>query len=432
MMISEVLSKAVASQSFYIEARDLLTKLDGTNIEKSVLRLINRFFEKYERTPSREELLLFFYDIPEQEAKFIQEYKDFVNRIYKESSNGIDPAVLLREMKDKISKSDIKETIIKVVDNFERTETKQIIETLQNAVMGATEEDRHRRVEVDATDVEGNIGFVKYQKSERIPTAIPSLDSILYGGVGQREMATVVAPSGRGKTAFLINLMFGFMLQGYTVLYITLEMSVVDIMRRLYRRILYKGKDYLGGQNDEEMKKWLRKFFGGSRSKGKVVYCPANVYSTEDLETDIMKMELGGAFYPDVIILDHLDLITTRSKNIRQREMYAYWRLIVDNLRIIPLTRGIPIVTATQGTRKSTEKVLLTDVDVGESYGKVQSSDVVLSLNQSPEAYQNKRMLVGTLKNRDYQKGNTAELYCNLDMMTMCDLMFAQMNGWLV
>jgi len=145
-----------------------------------------------------------------------------------------------------------------------------------------------------------------------------------------------------------------------------------------------------------------------------------------------MKMELGGAFYPDVIILDHLDLITTRSKNIRQREMYAYWRLIVDNLRIIPLTRGIPIVTATQGTRKSTEKVLLTDVDVGESYGKVQSSDVVLSLNQSPEAYQNKRMLVGTLKNRDYQKGNTAELYCNLDMMTMCDLMFAQMNGWLV
>ena len=85
-------------------------------------------------------------------------------------------------------------------------------------------------------------------------------------------------------------------------------------------------------------------------------------------------------------------------KSIRQQEGYSYWRLLVDDLREIPMQLSIPIVTATQSTRASSKKVLVTEIDVGESYGKVQSSDVVFSLNQTSDELENKRLRVAIIK----------------------------------
>jgi len=123
--------------------------------------------------------------------------------------------------------------------------------------------------------------------------------------------------------------------------------------------------------------------------------------------------------------------MTTAKKSIRQNEAYAYWRLLVDDLREIPLHEGIHISTATQGTRESSKKALLGEADVGESYGKVQSSDVVISINQTPEEAQAKRMRLAFIKNRDYLRGTEVEVFVDLDKMALCDLIYAQKFGWL-
>ena len=61
----------------------------------------------------------------------------------------------------------------------------------------------------------------------------------------------------------------------------------------------------------------------------------------------------------------------------------------------------------------------------------LQSSDVVISINQTAEELENKRMRLCVLKNRDYYRGLEIELYNDLDMMLLCDLIYAQHNGWL-
>lgn len=429
-MIPETFAKIINNKAFYIEAKELLAKLPLTKVEGNVLELINKFFGKYERMPKKDELLLFFDELPEQERKFIADYKGFVKDIY----NGVpevDEKVLLAELKERVNKQRIKERLVRIADNFENMRSEVLVKDIQQILFENIDANRGTRVEVNVEDVEKNLRMVKYKESERIPTMLSSLDSLLYGGLGIREFACMVAPSGRGKTTALINMMYGFMLQGYSVLYITLEMSAVDILRRLYRRIMFKGKDFLIDEHDAEMKKWLNKYFQMGKGRGKVVYFPANSFSAEDLKAEMVKMEVIGDFYPQVIIIDHLDLMTSHTKSIRQKEVYSYWRLIVDDLREIPLVRNIPILTATQGTRKSSEKVLVTEVDVGESYGKVQSSDIVLSINQTPEELANNRMRLSVIKNRDYLKGVEIELYVNFDWMMMTDLKTAQTNGWL-
>lgn len=431
-MINKVIAKAVSSKEFYIDAKDLLKEIELGNIEFNILELVDKFFNKYMRTPTREEILLFLDELPEKERKFVAEYRKYINETY--SAVGlaeIDNKVLIAELKEIAGKQKIKNEFVKIADTFDRRSTKDISDSLTKMLFQGQDFVRERRVEVDVADIVKNIPIIKYRDTERIPTLLPGLDKMTYGGLGVRELWTVIAPSGRGKTAFFINLMHGFMIQGYSVLLITLEMAVADMLRRLYRRVLYKDKNFLRDGNEAVMEEWLTKFFAMSKTSGRMLYFPANSFSSEDLKMELMKMEMRGNFMPQVIIIDHLDLMTSHTKSIRQKEGFSYWRLLVDDLREIPLMRNVPIVTATQSTRDSAKKVLVGVTDVGESYGKVQSSDVVLSLNQTPEEAENKRMRVAILKNRDYYSGMEVELYNNLDMMLMCDLQYAQTNGWL-
>jgi hypothetical protein len=89
------------------------------------------------------------------------------------------------------------------------------------------------------------------------------------------------------------------------------------------------------------------------------------------------------------------------------------------------------MVTATQATKASFDKVKLTQSDIGESYGKIQSSDVVIALCQTEDELANHRMRLTFVKNRDYVGGREVETYIDLDKMLLCDLSFAQANGWI-
>jgi len=431
-MIANILAKAVKSKEFFLDAKELLRSVELEKTEYNVVGLLEKFFDKYSRTPSREELLLFLPELAEPEQKHLSEYKDLVNTIY--GAVGLEDVasdVLLTELKEKARKQKIKSEIVKIADTFDNKTAAEISEVLQDLVFSGQTTPGTGRIEIDVADIHRNIDLARYRDTERIPTNIAGLDRMTYGGPGKRELWTIIAPSGRGKSAFFVNLMYGFMLQGYSVLYVTLEMGVVDILRRLYRRVLYQDKDFLRGGNEKIMEEWLTKFFNMSQTAGRLVYFPANTLSTGGLKTELMRLDLREGFVPDVILIDHLDLMMSTTKSVRQKEGFSYWRLVVDELREIPLMQGISVMTATQSNRESAKKVLVGVTDVGESYGKVQSSDVVLSLNQTPDEVAGKRLRVNVLKNRDYISGMEVELFCDLNLMTICDINFAYLNRWL-
>ena len=431
-MTNKIFSKIVASAGFYTEVRDHLAKKELSKIERNILGLIEQFFLQYAKVPTREEILLYFEKLPDEEQKFIGEYKEFVNGIYADKAEDIDPEVLKSFLKEEVIKGQMKDVIVRMADTFDAKNSSELVTDMKELLFTTLKgESLNKFQSVDADDAKKNVFFVRHRPMEKIATKVGGLDNMLFGGVGIKEITTIIAPSGRGKSVFLVNLMYGFLMGGQDVLYLSLEMSIRDIIRRLYRRILYENKDFLSEANEPNIVKWINKFFGMTKAKGKVIYAPANSCSVDDLRSELTRLEIAEGFSPKVIIVDHLDLMVSRKKSIRQQEGYSYWRLLVDDLREIPMGLSIPIVTATQSTRQSTKKMLVGVEDVGESFGKVQSSDVVLSLNQNAEEYENKRMRVAILKNRDYYKGSEIELFCDLDLMTMCDLQFAAKNKWI-
>ena len=73
----------------------------------------------------------------------------------------------------------------------------------------------------------------KYQKVEAvIPTGFPLLDEPMRGGIAIGSTVVVAAPSGHGKTAFLITLSYGFLTQNIKCLWFSYEESNADVWER--------------------------------------------------------------------------------------------------------------------------------------------------------------------------------------------------------
>ena len=85
----------------------------------------------------------------------------------------------------------------------------------------------------------------------KIPTMLGGpgtggLDDILKGGLAQGELGIMMMPTGTGKSIFLINVAGNAILQGKNVIFITLEMSELEIRNRFSM--------YLSGIPYEEMR----------------------------------------------------------------------------------------------------------------------------------------------------------------------------------
>ena len=73
----------------------------------------------------------------------------------------------------------------------------------------------------------------KYQKVENvIPTGMEMLDEPMRGGIAVGSTVVIAAPSGHGKTAFMVSLSYGFLKQGTKCLWFSYEESNADVWER--------------------------------------------------------------------------------------------------------------------------------------------------------------------------------------------------------
>jgi archaellum biogenesis ATPase FlaH len=73
----------------------------------------------------------------------------------------------------------------------------------------------------------------KYQgKEDVVPTGFPILDEPMRGGIAIGSTVVVAAPSGHGKTAFLVTLSYGFLKQNVDCLWFSYEETHADVWER--------------------------------------------------------------------------------------------------------------------------------------------------------------------------------------------------------
>lgn len=203
-----------------------------------------------------------------------------------------------------------------------------------------------------------------------------------------------------GKSLYLVNQGVTSMMQGKKVLYVSLEMSEDKIAQRFDSVMtLVPQKNLKDTTAQLTVLDRLNKFkanFPGSDLIIKEFPCgEANINTIRNL---LFQLNLHHSFKPDVLIVDYLELLRP-TREIDQE--YRAQQRVAEDLRGLGMKEGFLVWTATQTNRQAKSVKVITDAELGDSYGKIRTCDFAISLNQTEEEFDAGQMRVYVMKSRN-------------------------------
>lgn len=242
--------------------------------------------------------------------------------------------------------------------------------------------------------------------TDKVATGWLHVDRHLDGGVGPGEMLIMLGPSNRGKTMSLVNIGYGAAGMGSArnVVIFTHEISTEIYAKRFGARMLHRfpnKKEGLGDYRDEFLERSRILLPGRVRIIG-----GAQKMTTVQIEAHLRRLVDEG-FIPDMVIDDYPDLIAPirnrKDRRFELSEIYGWFRQLGAPGYITD--HGFPTIGASQSTRSSFDKEIITERDVAEDINKVAISDIVVALCQTREEAEAERCRLYGAKVRDGERG---------------------------
>ena len=240
-----------------------------------------------------------------------------------------------------------------------------------------------------------------YQENNerKISTVFTTHDRHLEGGLASKELAIVVAPPGVGKSLYLVNQGANAIYDGKNVLYVSLEMSQDKIAGR-FDSVLTEIRNTDLKKPHAQLKLKDRLNEVKTKTNGRLIIkeFPTGASNVNQLRALLVQLRLHKDFVPDLIIVDYLELL--RPNRMIESEYQAQQR-IAEELRGLAVEHKCLVWTASQTNRQARRVNIITDAELGDSYGKIRPADWVISLNQTQEEYDEGQMRVFVIKARD-------------------------------
>jgi len=359
--------------------------LEGVNLERgdwNVVHWVKSVYKEHKRLPTWAELKARYPEFgPEQ--------------------NIPDLTIIEKGIIDFIKEDRLKDWLIKVANKIE-TKKVDYLEIFGEMREMVRKYDVSESAYRDAEKVWGDVldKMVYSEQNIRISTGVKKLDDVLSGGVGLGEIMILIAPSGRGKTIFLVNAAYGACLARKNVLFITLEMSEEFILGRFYRRMLLSNRDEIR-KDKEKAAKELQRQFRHLKNKVFVKFMMPGSLTVEGLERVLDTVEQREGVNIDVVMIDYVDKMKLPYSGSSE-DRTSGLRTLTELVRYFGIRKNKAIMTVTQSNRKGLSASLITEEHISESYGKIEVSDIVLSLTSTLEETQQSKARLVVLKNREY------------------------------
>jgi replicative DNA helicase len=271
---------------------------------------------------------------------------------------------------DFCKKQALKRALEEAVEQIQAEKYESIVDGIKKAVMVGTAPQLGHDFFADYES-----RFTRLQRNA-VPTGLGELDKkdIFNGGLGAGEIGVVVAPTGVGKSHFLINLGAYALTQGIDVLHYTFELSESAIGLRYDSNLCDMDSNTVIDNKDQVLEKYKDMKLGRLIIKE----FPTNTASIYTLRSHIERLDVKG-FRPGVIIIDYADIMrSTRQYDSLRHEL----KLIYEELRGLAGERGIPIWTASQSNKEGSQSDIVDLSNMSEAYGKAQVADVVVGISR--------------------------------------------------
>ena len=243
-----------------------------------------------------------------------------------------------------------------------------------------------------------------------VTTGWPLIDGICQGGLGQKELGVVIAPTGVGKSMALVHLGTQALKEGKTVVHYTLELQDTVVGSRydscltrieLGDLVTFKEKVYEEVQ-DIEGRLIIKEY-------------PTKSASTHTLKTHLERLRMKDTPI-DMIIVDYADLLRPVTA---QREKRNELESIYEELRGLAQEYKCPVWTASQTNRSGLNAEVVTMESISEAFNKCFVSDFIFSISRTVDDKLANTGRVFIAKNRNGPDGIIYPLFMDTNTVSM-------------
>jgi len=380
MIFLELVRNLVEDPRLFLEIMPSLNEDRFSDpFERALLREVNKFYRLYRKTPNADELRIVF---TQHHPTLLKRFNQF-NSLFN-PANKLNASFLKEELLKSVRAAGLEKIIVDTAKTLSATRHGVNYESLWGQVKDLVLSTQENRLGLAAhSDIELILNRIHRAGTfNRIGLNQWRLFDALLGGIGRQELMLYMAPSGSGKTSFLCNVAVLAMLGlEKNVLCITTELTDTVFTARLYRRILSMSREKFRETSQSEKLRGIRKFAHLTKSKFHVVYHKPGTATALDILSAVEQFENVYGEEVDVVILDYLDKL-----KVPRGELYRLaLQDTTEELRSVALEKNLALVTATQTNRESMKKGETTGYHTSEGIGKHQSSDVVITMQQTEE-----------------------------------------------
>jgi replicative DNA helicase len=240
-----------------------------------------------------------------------------------------------------------------------------------------------------------------HRKEDKIEFDLEYFNKITKGGLPNKTLNIALAGTGVGKSLFMCHLASSVLLQGRSVLYITLEMAEERIAERIDANLLNVPIQQLVDLPRSTFENKVNSI--AKKTQGSLVikeYPTASAHSGH-FKALLNELALKKSFRPDIIFIDYLNICaSSRYKSNLSVNSYSYIKAIAEELRGLAVEFNVPIVSATQTTRSGYGNSDVELTDTSESFGLPATADLMFALISTEELEGLGQIMVKQLKNR--------------------------------
>tara|TARA_A100001011_G_scaffold205583_1_gene213728 strand:+ start:5297 stop:6682 length:1386 start_codon:yes stop_codon:yes gene_type:complete len=249
-------------------------------------------------------------------------------------------------------------------------------------------------------DYESRFDFY-HTEEEKIPFDLEMMNKVTKGGLPNKSLNICMAGTGVGKSLFMCHMASSSLLQGKSVLYVTMEMAEEKIAERIDANLLDISLNEIEDLPKDMYERKIKRV--QDKTKGKLIikeYPTASAH-VGHLRHLLQELNLKKDFTPDIVFIDYLNICSSsRVRPGGQVNTYSYVKSIAEEMRGLAVEFDVPIMSATQTNRTGFVSTDIGLEDTSESFGLPATADFMFALMSTEELEELDQVMIKQLKNR--------------------------------
>ena len=386
--------------------------------------LANKFYSKFNETPTKEQLTLLVQNHPKSKERVSD---NILNIIFDVDLDQYDEEWLTSTAESWIKWRTFNTSFTDTIEFIKTTTvTPENVEAIVTKVKGIINDRNNLTFNSDL-----GLDFFDFEahdqkETEKVSTGYNFLDSMLGGGYDKGGNLVVYAGEQNiGKSIYLANDAANFVKMGANTVVITAEMAAHKFVKRIGANLLSVNiNEYAEkAKNKEHIKRRLETVGDGFTPPGNlfVKQFPTSQATVLDIEAYVNQIEEERQIKVGAVVIDYINILANY-RNQNTENTYMKIKQIAEDLRAMGIRNDWLIVTATQITRSGYNASDITMTDIAESAGLSHTADVILGIIQDDLMRANQEYWLKVLKIRDGEgKGTKCKLNIDWNFMRLTE-----------